>query len=112
MAQDAPVRTVDLDEQRNSCALADGTALSYRLDGPAASPVLVLSNSLGTRLEMWQPQLPAFSRQFRLLRYDSRGHGASSGSAGPYTIGRLALDVIALLDVLRIPRAHFSGLSM
>jgi 3-oxoadipate enol-lactonase len=61
---------------------------------------------------MWQPQLAAFERRFRVLRYDSRGHGRSSVTPGPYTIELLSRDVLALLDMLGIARAHFCGLSM
>lgn len=92
--------------------LPDGARLNYRFDGPASAPVLVLSNSLGTNLGMWDPQLPAFARRFRVLRYDTRGHGASAVTPGPYTIERLARDAVQLLDALKIERAHFCGLSM
>ena len=61
---------------------------------------------------MWEPQLAAFSRRFRVLRYDSRGHGLSGVTPGPYTIEQLARDVVALQDELKIDRAHFCGLSM
>ncbi len=90
----------------------NGIQLHYRLDGDAALPVLVLSNSLGTSLAMWDPQIPALSRHFRVLRYDTRGHGQSGVTPGPYTIAQLGGDVIALLDQLGIERAHFCGLSM
>lgn len=86
--------------------------LHYRIDGRENAPWLVLSNSLGTALEMWEPQMPALPRHFRVLRYDTRGHGASSVPPGPYTIGQLGNDVIALMDGLGIARAHFCGLSM
>ena len=91
--------------------LADGD-LNYQLEGPAGAPVLVLSNSLGTDLHMWDVQMPAFTEHFRVLRYDTRGHGASLVTPGPYTIEQLGRDVLALLDALDIPRAHFCGLSM
>lgn len=84
----------------------------YRFDGPIAAPVLALSNSLGATLSMWDPQVAAFSRRFRLLRYDTRGHGLSSAPAGPYTIEDLGGDVIELLDALKIDRVHFCGISM
>lgn len=90
----------------------DQTQIHYRFDGPEDAPVLVLSNSLGTTLDMWAPQMPALSRRFRVLRYDSRGHGRSGAPAGPYDIARLGRDVVALLDALEIPRARFCGLSM
>lgn len=91
--------------------LADGD-LNYLLEGPAGAPVLVLSNSLGTDLHMWDAQVPAFTRHFRVLRYDTRGHGQSLVSEGPYRIEQLGRDVLALLDALDIPKAHFCGLSM
>lgn len=91
--------------------LADGD-LNYQLEGPAGAPVLVLSNSLGTDLHMWDAQIPAFTEHFRVLRYDSRGHGGSLVTPGPYSIEQNGRDVLALLDALDIPRAHFCGLSM
>ena len=84
----------------------------YRFDGSPGWPVVVLSNSLGATLSMWDPQVPALSRQFRVLRYDPRGHGLSAAPAGPYTIEGLGRDVVGLLDALGIARAHFCGLSM
>ena len=91
--------------------LAEGE-LHYQLDGPAEAPVLVLSNSLGTDLHMWDIQVPAFTQHFRVLRLDTRGHGKSLVTPGPYSIEQLGRDVIALLDALGIARAHFCGLSM
>ena len=86
--------------------------LHYRLDGDATAPVLALSNSLGTDLEMWEPQIPALLREFRVLRYDTRGHGQSEVTAGSYSIAMLAADVVALLDHLALKSVHFCGLSM
>ena len=91
---------------------AGGLRIHYELTGPAASPVLVLSNSLGTDFSMWAAQAPALEKHFRLLRYDTRGHGQTAVTPGPYTIEQLARDVVSLLDALRIDRAHFCGLSM
>ncbi|NWB89882.1 3-oxoadipate enol-lactonase [Pseudomonas agarici] len=91
--------------------LAEGQ-LNYRLDGPQGAPVLVLSNSLGTDLGMWDTQIPAFCEHFQVLRYDTRGHGRSLVTEGPYSIEQLGQDVLALLDALQIERAHFCGLSM
>lgn len=90
----------------------DGVKLFYRLDGKADAPVLVLSNSLGTTHEMWAHQMPALEKQFRVLRYDVRGHGQSSVPAKSYTVDRLGRDVIALLDAVGAKRVHFCGLSM
>lgn len=93
-------------------AESNGARFNYRFDGPADAPVLVLSNSLGTNLSMWDQQIPALVAQFRVLRYDTRGHGQSSVTAGPYSITQLGRDVVGLLDGLGIERAHFCGLSM
>ena len=86
--------------------------LHYDIDGPDNAPVLVLSNSLGTTLAMWLPQMPALTEHFRVLRYDTRGHGQSDVTPGPYSIAQLGRDVVSLLDGLHIPAAHFCGLSM
>ncbi|HWV08535.1 MAG TPA: 3-oxoadipate enol-lactonase [Pseudomonas sp.] len=91
--------------------LADGD-LHYQLEGPAGAPVLVLSNSLGTDLHMWDAQMTAFTRYFQVLRYDTRGHGQSLVTGGPYSIEQNGRDVLALLDHLDIAQAHFCGLSM
>jgi 3-oxoadipate enol-lactonase len=90
---------------------ANGIRLHYELAGPANAPVVMLSNSLGTRLEMWDPQAHALAERYRVLRYDSRGHGRSDAPNGPYTIDVLADDALGLLDALGIERAHFCGLS-
>lgn len=86
--------------------------LNYQIDGNASAPPLLLSNSLGTSFEMWEPQMAALSARFRVIRYDSRGHGRSSVTPGPYTIEQVATDAVGLLDALDVPRAHFCGLSM
>ncbi|MGA8143341.1 MAG: 3-oxoadipate enol-lactonase [Candidatus Acidiferrales bacterium] len=93
-------------------AEANGARMNYQFDGPAISPVLVLSNSLGTNLSMWDPQMPALASRFRVLRYDTRGHGQSAVTPGPYSITQLGRDVVGLLDAAGIERAHFCGLSM
>lgn len=86
--------------------------LYYVIDGPADAPVLVLSNSLGTCADMWARQVPELSKHFRVLRYDTRGHGKSSIPDGEYRFEQLAGDIAELLDSLGIARAHFCGLSM
>jgi 3-oxoadipate enol-lactonase len=86
--------------------------IHYDLAGPDGAPVVVFSNSLGTNFTMWDSQLPAFQKHFRVLRYDTRGHGQSSVTPGSYSIERLARDVLALVSSLRIDRFHFCGLSM
>ncbi|CAN7644843.1 3-oxoadipate enol-lactonase [Trinickia sp. LjRoot230] len=93
---------------------AKGVSLYYRIDGAERTdaPWLVLSNALGTDVSLWAPQVEAFAQAFRVLRYDTRGHGRSDVPPGPYTIERLSEDVVALLDTLAIERAHFCGVSM
>jgi 3-oxoadipate enol-lactonase len=90
----------------------DGCRIAYRVDGPASGPWLLLSHSLGTTMDMWAPQIEAFSRDYRVLRYDGRGHGASDAPAGAYSMDRLGRDVIELLDGLGISRVSFCGLSL
>lgn len=92
-------------------ATDDGIALRYELEGPEGAPVLLLSNSLGTDLSMWDDQLAAFTATHRVLRYDSRGHGASGAPEGPYSIERLGRDVLALLDALDLQKVDYCGLS-
>lgn len=89
-----------------------GVRLYYTLEGPAAAPVLIFSNSLGTDHGMWQPQASALAGRFRVLRYDTRGHGQSGMPAAPFTVAELGADVLALMDALHIRRAAFCGLSM
>lgn len=86
--------------------------IHYERTGDPLAPVLLLSNSLGTDLTMWEPQVREFARFFHLLRYDMRGHGRSSTPTGPYSIRDCGLDVIRLLDALRIDRILFCGLSV
>lgn len=90
----------------------DGCTIAWRIDGPAGAPLLLLSNSLGTAMAMWEPQMAAFTATRRVLRYDSRGHGGSGAPVGAYSIDRLGRDVVELLDALEIPQADFCGLSM
>lgn len=95
-------------------AAVNGTELHYRIDGDrhGKAPWIVLSNSLGSDMSMWTPQVAALSRHFRVLRYDTRGHGHSEAPKGPYTIEQLSGDVLGLMDTLKIARANFCGLSM
>ena len=86
--------------------------LFHRFDGPEDAPVLVLSNSLGTNLGMWDGQVRAFARDWRVLRYDTRGHGASEVTPGPYDIALLAGDLLGLLEDLGLARVNLCGLSI
>jgi 3-oxoadipate enol-lactonase len=91
---------------------ADGCVIHAELTGPEDAPVLMLSNSLGTNLHMWDDQVAPFTRHFRVLRYDRRGHGRSGVPAGPYSMERLGRDALAVLDALRIDKVSWCGLSM
>lgn len=90
----------------------DGCAIAWRMDGAADAPVLMLSNSLGTDMHMWDAQIAAWSARFRVLRYDQRGHGRSGAPSGSYSIDRLGRDAIELLDALGIDKVDFCGLSL
>ncbi len=93
-------------------AETNGIATHYTLDGPPGAPVVTLSHSLATNLSMWAPQVAVLRERFRVLSYDTRGHGGTDHPAGRYTLDQLARDVLALLDGLAIARTHFVGLSM
>jgi len=82
------------------------------VEGPVDAPALVLCNSLGTTLAMWDTQVPALAERFRVVRYDRRGHGRSSVPPGPYSIDDLGGDVLALLDELGLEGVSFCGLSI
>ena len=84
----------------------------YEVSGPEGAPAVIFSNSLGTDLAMWNAQAASLSRTRRVVRYDTRGHGRSTATAGPYSIAGLARDVLLLLDSLKISRTDFCGLSM
>ena len=85
----------------------------YEVAGPADGPVVVLSNSIGSNLHMWDPQVkPLTDNGFRVVRYDTRGHGRSPVPPAPYSISDLGGDVLALLDRLGVESAHFVGLSL
>jgi 3-oxoadipate enol-lactonase len=80
--------------------------------GPEDAPVVVLSNSMGADLRMWDGVVDALSEHFRVVRYDTRGHGRSPAAPGPYSMDDLADDVVALLDTLGVEKAHVVGLSL
>ena len=90
----------------------DGCIIHAELEGPENAPVLMLSNSLGTDLHMWDDQVVPWTRHFRLLRYDRRGHGKSGAPQGPYSMERLGRDVLGVLDALKIEKINWCGLSM
>ncbi len=94
-----------------SLTTARGT-FRVAIDGDPAAPALILGNSLGTTLEMWAPQVDVLSREHRLIRHDTRGHGGSLVTPGPYTFETLGQDVLAVLDALEVDQAAFCGISM
>jgi 3-oxoadipate enol-lactonase len=90
----------------------DGCPIHVVVEGPDDAPVLMLSNSIGSDLHMWDDQVGPFTEHFRLLRYDRRGHGKSDVPEGPYTMERLGRDVIGVIDALGIEKVNWCGLSM
>ena len=86
--------------------------LHHVIDGPADAPAVVLFPSLGSTLELWEPQVAALAEHFRVVRVDPRGHGGSPVPQGPYTIDEIGGDVVTLLDRLGIDRAHVVGVSL
>lgn len=91
---------------------ANGIEMNYVLEGPADAPVVTMSHSLATTLDMWNPQAAALAKRYRVVRYETRGHGSTEAPKGPYTLDLLAADARALLDALKIRRTHWVGLSM
>lgn len=90
----------------------NGVELACRFDGPEGGRVVMMSNSLMSDYTMWDVTVPALADRYRVLRYDTRGHGRSGTTPGPYSIEMLADDAIGLIDQLGIRRVHFVGLSM
>ena len=91
---------------------ADGCPLWVEVEGPVRAPALMLSNSLGTTLHMWDAQVAAFAQRFHVVRYDRRGHGKSGVPDGPYTMERLGRDALAIADGLGLATFNWCGLSM
>jgi len=91
---------------------ANGIKINYQIDGADSAPVLMMSNSLGTDLHMWDKQAAALAKRFRVVRYDTRGHGKTEAPSYPYTFEMLGRDAIALMDALKLTKVRFCGLSM
>lgn len=90
----------------------NGISIHYEIDGPDTAPVIACSHCLSGSLHVWEDQVRVLRDKYRVLRFDTRGHGESSAPEGPYTMGMLADDVIGLFDALGIAKAHFIGISM
>jgi 3-oxoadipate enol-lactonase len=91
---------------------ANGITINYEFAGREDAPVVMLSHSLAATLAMWDAQMPALADKYRVLRYDTRGHGATDASGGAYTLDVLADDALGLLEALNIQRCQFVGLSL
>ena len=89
----------------------NGTDLNYRIDGRHGAPSLLFSNSLGTNIGMWDEQVQTLGQRFRIIRYDSRGHGLSGAPDAEYTMEMLGRDALGLMDHLEIDKTFYVGLS-
>lgn len=90
----------------------DGCRINVEIAGSDSAPALMLSNSLGTNIHMWDDQVDEWSKHFRVIRYDRRGHGQSDAPKGPYSMERLGRDAVSVLDALGVEKTHWCGLSM
>ncbi len=90
----------------------DGCKINVDVQGSETAPVLMLSNSLGTDLHMWDDQMADWTKYFRVVRYDRRGHGKSDVPKGPYSMERFGRDVLSIVDALKIDKINWCGLSM
>lgn len=93
-------------------AIRDGVRLYWKLDGAVHLPAVVLLNSIGTDMSLWDGCVPHLLPAFRVLRLDTRGHGASDAPAGDYTLAGLAADVVAVMDAADVDRAAVAGVSL
>ena len=91
---------------------ANGIEIHYEIHGREGAPWLVLSHSLACSVRMWDPQIAALQSEYRILAYDTRGHGATEATKGAYTLELLADDLFLLLKELKIDKPHYCGLSM
>ena len=91
---------------------ANGIQINYDLTGIEKAPVVMLSHALGSNLAMWDLQLAVLEPYYRVLRYDTRGHGGSDAPPGPYTLKELGADALGLMDALDMEWVHWVGLSL
>jgi 3-oxoadipate enol-lactonase len=90
----------------------DGVSFNVRVEGREDAPAILVGHSLGSDLSQWDAQMESLARRFRVIRYDSRGHGLSEATPGPYSIEQLGRDALGLLDALGVEKTHFMGLSL
>ena len=93
-------------------ATVNDIQVRYERTGPVDRPVVMMSHSLSTRLEMWDAQMPVLAQKFGILRYDTRGHGGSDAPDGAYSLEQLGGDAVGLMDALGIDKVHWLGISM
>ena len=91
---------------------ANGISIHYQIEGPEDAPVVLLSHSLAANTTMWDLQMPALTSHYRVICYDTRGHGDTEAPDGEYTLDLLANDLFSLLDALELNQVHYIGLSM
>jgi 3-oxoadipate enol-lactonase len=92
--------------------LTPGTGLHYQVDGPSDAPPLLLINSLGTTIDLWDDHVPRLAGRYRVIRYDARGHGRSGGSGGEFTLDQIGRDALEVLDAAGVESAHIAGISI
>jgi 3-oxoadipate enol-lactonase len=97
---------------KRNISTSDGESIACYIEGPEDADIVMLANSLGTDHRLWAPQMPVLTSHFRVLRYDARGHGASTVPQGEYTLDRLGADALDVLDALGIGHVSFSGISL
>src|SRR5690606_26273214 len=102
----------EAEESMSSQVSINGLQVNYLLEGPEDAPVVTFSHSLSANLGMWDAQAAALRERYRVLRYDTRGHGGTTATEGAYTLEQLAEDAAGLLRALDIDRTHFVGLSL
>lgn len=105
-----PTEQIGLDPMTD--LFIDGHIFNVLIEGDEDQPALVLSHPLGCNLHFWDAQVPALTKHFRVIRYDTRGHGGSAANEGPYSLDQLGRDALAILDALSIGKAHWVGLSL
>jgi 3-oxoadipate enol-lactonase len=92
-------------------AKVNGTTLNYEVEGPEGAPAVMVSHGIATSLEIWTEASGHLKSKYRVVRYDSRGHGGSE-AFGPYSLETLAADAVGLMDALGIRKAHYGGVSL
>ena len=92
--------------------MIDGVAFNVVVEGQDDAPAILVAHSLGADLTQWDPQMDSLARRFRVIRYDSRGHGHTEATPGPYRVEQLGRDALAVLDALGVKKTHYMGLSL